>query len=77
MEATLNEKEFLMREVHHRIKNNLQMISSFLSLEATLFPAKNFDEIMQSCQSRIMSLSLIHYNLKYFPENENTDIKYY
>src|SRR6186713_129654 len=62
METTLTEKEFLMREVHHRIKNNLQMISSFLSLEAAQSPAKTTGEIIKASQDRIMSLAILHDN---------------
>jgi len=77
MEAILTEKEFIMREVNHRIRNNLQMISSFLSLEATLFPTKNIDEIIYSCQSRIMSLSLLHENLHQSTFSNYMDVKIY
>jgi two-component sensor histidine kinase len=77
MEAILSEKEFIMREVHHRIRNNLQMISSFLSLEATLFPTKNIHEIIHSCQSRILSLSLLHDNLHQSAYSDYMDIKNY
>lgn len=77
MEAILSEKEFIMREIHHRIRNNLQLISSFLSLEATLFPAKNIHEIILSCQSRIRSLSLIHENLNPTECSEYVNIKNY
>lgn len=60
---SLQEKELLLREIHHRVKNNLQIISSLLSLQMkkTYDPAAN--QALRSSLSRIRSISLIHEKL--------------
>jgi len=58
--ASLKEKEILLREVHHRVKNNLQIITSLLSLQQ----AENLDfrvvDALQEAANRIHSISLVH-----------------
>lgn len=58
--ANLREKEVLLKEVHHRAKNNLQLIDSLLSMQArrTVDPATR--EVLANCQSRLHSMALIH-----------------
>ena len=58
--ASLHEKEILLKEVHHRVKNNLQVISSLISLQ--LRPIKDLvsREALQACQARVQAISLIH-----------------
>jgi len=58
--ASLREKEILLQEVHHRVKNNLQVISSLISLQ--LRPIKDVvsRDALQACQARVQAISLIH-----------------
>lgn len=63
LSASLAEKDVLMREIHHRVKNNLQLISSFLSLEAGAMNDARKGKPLFEAQNRIRSLSLIHENL--------------
>ncbi|MPM07449.1 hypothetical protein SDC9_53755 [bioreactor metagenome] len=63
LEASLKEREVLVREVHHRVKNNLQIISSLLNLQSEKTEGSNAKEILQLSQSRIEAMSMIHENL--------------
>ncbi len=60
IEATLKEKEFLMKEIHHRVKNNLQIISSMLNLQSDKTQDENLKEVLQESRQRINSMALIH-----------------
>ena len=60
IEAALKEKEFLMKEIHHRVKNNLQIVSSMLSLQADKISNNDVKEILQEGRQRINSMALIH-----------------
>jgi two-component sensor histidine kinase len=57
------EKEFLIKEIHHRVKNNLEVVSSLLSLQSTHIEDKKIKENMHQIQNRIQSMSMIHQNL--------------
>ena len=57
------EKEFLIKEIHHRVKNNLEVVSSLLTLQSTHIEDKKIKENMCQIQNRIQSMSMIHQNL--------------
>jgi len=73
---SLKEKEVLLQEVHHRVKNNLQVISSILSLQSSYVDDPRTLEVLRESQQRIKSMSFIHetiYRTADFSKLEFTD----
>jgi PAS domain S-box-containing protein len=63
VQATLREKEILLREIHHRVKNNMQVISSLFNLQAGHITAENARRVLKEGQLRIRSMALVHEKL--------------
>lgn len=57
---SLSEKEVLLREIHHRVKNNLQIITGLLELQESLHTDENVRNIVSEAQGRIKTMALIH-----------------
>ena len=69
--------ELLLKELHHRVKNNLQILSSLLSLQSQQLTDDNAIKAVKSSESRINAMALIHRKLYTVDQNRTVDIKEY
>jgi len=60
IQASLREKEVLLREIHHRVKNNMQVIVSLLRLHSRRTQNEQVNQVFDECRDRINAMSLIH-----------------
>lgn len=63
VERSLRDKELLLKEVHHRVKNNLQVIGSLLNLQSQQSEASEVRAILQECVGRVRSMAMVHEQL--------------
>ncbi len=75
--SALREKEVLLKEIHHRVKNNLQVVSSLLRLQANSHGDPAVQAALQEAQERIHAIALIHQKLKHAPDPTRLDLAAY
>ena len=75
IEDSLKEKEILLQEIHHRVKNNMQIISSLLKLQANNIKDSQIKEVLKESQSRVYTMSAVHEALHESDKLSEIDIK--
>ncbi len=75
--AECKKYEILLREIHHRVRNNMQIISSLLRLQGKKLGDTDSLEMLKVCQSRIQSMALIHEKLYRSKDLEKIDLAQY
>lgn len=77
LESSLKEKEILLKEVHHRVKNNLQVISGLFELQKEFFDDPSILKILEDSQRRVTSISIVHQKLYEYEDYSNIYFKDY
>ena len=70
----MNERETLLKEIHHRVKNNLQTVSSLLSLQSRSIEDPKMKSLIKSSQNRVISMAMVHEML--YMRNDLSKIEY-
>ena len=75
--AALKEKEVLLMEIHHRVKNNMQVVSSLIKFQSENIKEKQYVEMFNECRNRIQVMSLIHEKLYSSKDTASINFKDY
>jgi len=77
LQQLLNEKEWLLREIHHRVRNNLQIVMSLLNSQSAFIDNETALAAIQNSQHRVHAMSLIHQKLYYSENVASIEMSFY
>jgi PAS domain S-box-containing protein len=77
LKRALQEKEVLLREIHHRVKNNLQVICSLLRLQAGSLQDETVSQVLRECRERVLAMAMLHDQLHRGKDLSNIDLGEY
>ena len=75
--ASLLEKDVMLREIHHRVKNNLQVVTSLFDLQASRSQSPSVQAMLRECRNRVRSMSAIHESLYRAHDLSRVDFRRY
>lgn len=74
LKSALAEKEVLLSEIHHRVKNNLQIIDSLIGMQLDSSSSDQVEDVLRECQNRVKSMAMIHQTLYQSQDFSRVDI---
>ena len=77
LQVSLDQREHMLREIHHRVKNNLQVVSSLLSLQASKVRSPRLKRMFSDAQGRMLAMSVVHRHLYERSDWSTVDFKAY
>jgi histidine kinase len=77
VQKSLKQKEILLKEIHHRVKNNLLVVSSLLDMQTNYTDQPEIIKLLENCQNRVTSMALVHQHLYGSSELDKVDFAQY
>ena len=77
LKGSLQEKEILLKEIHHRVKNNLQIITSLLQLQSFHLEDKSAAGVLEDLENRVLAIATVHEKLYQSESLMRIDVREY